>query len=430
MEDASLIAFRAALSQRGLSLRLVSSDESLLRSAADQLFANDLLYSSLGGVLAEHLCSAATPDDAHSRLSALSELFSRPVRVLQQHPDGAISERVIGASCIAADAPQILLGRLVDGSFASLIGPHLAAVSAAAAAPAATAALAARPPSLPADAGERSWAAERAAFLRDGLVFPVRGLLSSARLDEADALLSSLVAERPPDLAAEDLLNLHWTVPGVLALCREPRVLSLARALLGAADVAVFTSRILCKLPGGKELPWHQDSLYWPLERAGGAAPAVASLWLALDDLAPEMGPMEVLPYTAAPATRGRSAAELVLDAGGDVSGFDNFNLSLDPARLDVAGARTVAIARGEAEWHAAFVAHRSGRNASERRRLAFIVRFVHSDTRIIPGVRSAFTEDFPIVPVCGARATDGLAREGLARYAPCYGGAVMALKK
>lgn len=421
--EASLIAFRAALSQRGLSLRLVSSDESLLRSAADQLFANDLLHSYLGGVVAEHLCSAAAqPDDAHSRLCALSELFSRPVRVLQQHPDGAISERVIGASCIAADdSPQILLGRLVDGSFASLIGPHLAAVSTAAAAP---------PPSLPADAGERSWAAERAAFLRDGLVFPVRGLLSSARLDEADALLSSLVAERPPDLAAEDLLNLHWTVPGVLALCREPRVLSLARALLGAADVAVFTSRILCKLPGGKELPWHQDSLYWPLERAGGAAPAVASLWLALDDLAPEMGPMEVLPYTAAPATRGRSAAELVLDAGGDVSGFDNFNLSLDPARLDVAGARTVAIARGEAEWHAAFVAHRSGRNASERRRLAFIVRFVHSDTRIIPGVRSAFTEDFPIVPVCGARATDGLAREGLARYAPCYGGAVVALKK
>ena len=89
-------------------------------------------------------------------------------------------------------------------------------------------------------------AAAVAAFRAEGLVFPVRGVLPRAELDAADALLSALVAERPPGLAPEDLLNLHWTVRGVLELCRAPRALALARAMLGTDDVSVFTARILC----------------------------------------------------------------------------------------------------------------------------------------------------------------------------------------
>jgi len=283
-----------------------------------------------------------------------------------------------------------------------------------------------------------AFAAERREFAREGLVFPVRGLLSPAALDAADALLSSLVAARPAALAPEDLLNLHLTVPAVLALCRAPRALALARALLGTRDVSVFTSRVLCKLPGGREIPWHQDSLYWPLEPPGaprGAGPAVASMWLALDDVRGDGGVMEVLPFSAAEATRGRSAAELVRDAGGATDGFDNFNLSLDSARLGVEGLRRVEIARGEAEWHSAFVAHRSDANASARRRLAWIVRYVPTGTRVVAGVRGAFGADYPLVPVCGRGAPpEGedapVALPSAPAYAPCFGAAVAALKK
>ena len=41
----------------------------------------------------------------------------------------------------------------------------------------------------------------------------------------------------------------------------------MASELLGTNDISIFTSRILCKYPKGegKEIIWHQDSLYWPL---------------------------------------------------------------------------------------------------------------------------------------------------------------------
>lgn len=279
---------------------------------------------------------------------------------------------------------------------------------------------------------DAAWPAEVAAFDRDGLIFPVRNLLTDAALDSADVLLSDLVLERPPNLAPEDLLNLHTTVPAVLALCRAPRVLSLARALLRTDDISIFTSRILCKLPGGKEIPWHQDSLYWPLEDPATGGPRVASLWLTLDDLYDDSGIMEVLPFTAAPSTRDRDVSELVVDAGGDTSGFDNFNLALDAARLDATGKRRVVMARGEAEWHSAFVVHRSDPNASARRRLVWIVRYVATGTRVRAGVRGAFGEGYRLVPACGRGADEAVEENavGAARYAPCFGGAIAALKK
>jgi ectoine hydroxylase-related dioxygenase (phytanoyl-CoA dioxygenase family) len=241
-------------------------------------------------------------------------------------------------------------------------------------------------------------------------------------------------------------------VPGVLELCRAPRALALARAMLGSEDVSVFTSRVLCKLPGGREIPWHQDSLYWPLVPPGGAPdgahegtyPVVASLWLSFDDLSEDMGVMEVLPFSAAPATRNRSATELVVDSGGSTDAYDNFNLQIDVARLGAAasaggcgvgvgvgGGRRVIVARGEAEWHSAFVVHRSDANASQRRRLAWIVRYVPTGTAVAAGRRGAFGADFPLVPICGRGADCARepCRPSLERYAPCFGAAAAVRK-
>ena len=299
-------------------------------------------------------------------------------------------------------------------------------------------------PEVPAFAAETASAA--AAYREEGIVFPVRGVLAPAELDAADALLSALVAGRPPGLAPEDLLNLHWTVREVLDLCRAPRALALAREMLGTPDVSVFTSRILCKLPGGRAIPWHQDSLYWPLvpppgflapassaDAQDGTLPIVASLWLSFDDLAEDMGVMEVLPFSAAPATRGRSARELVIDKGGDTKAYDNFNLVLDATRFDTSGARRVVVARGEAEWHSAFVVHRSEANSSQRRRLVWIVRYVPTGTAVAAGRRETFGADYPLVPVCGRGADAAAAAEpcrpALERYAPCFG-AASAVKK
>ena len=104
-------------------------------------------------------------------------------------------------------------------------------------------------------------------YEKDGYIFPVRNLFSQTRLNDIDAILSKLVETRPNGLPSEDLLNLHLTCKEILELCKEPKCLEMAKQLLGTPDLSIFTSRILCKMPfQGKEIKWHQDALYWPLQ--------------------------------------------------------------------------------------------------------------------------------------------------------------------
>ena len=104
-------------------------------------------------------------------------------------------------------------------------------------------------------------------YEKEGYTFPVRNLFSQTRLNEIDVILSRLVENRPVGLPSEDLLNLHLTCKEILDLCKDPNCLEIATRLLGTPDLSIFTSRILCKMPfQGKEIKWHQDALYWPLQ--------------------------------------------------------------------------------------------------------------------------------------------------------------------
>ena len=274
-------------------------------------------------------------------------------------------------------------------------------------------------------------------FLLEGCTFPVR-LLTAAEIDYADQCLTRIVEERPSNLPAEDLLNLHMTVPEIYELCRHPKIIQVAQAMLQTEDVSVFTSRILCKLPHvGKAIPYHQDSNYWPLIPPGATAvhPHVASIWLALDDVTDENGPMDVLPFSACPASRGRNVDEMLTRTNdSDDSGFDNFNITLDSSKLDSSGARRVLIKRGEAEFHSAWTIHRSDPNLSSSRRLAFIVRFCPTGTTVQPGIRGSFDADYKIVPVAGKGVTGPPDRAtGRSIYEPCMGNSaaqLAALKK
>ena len=273
-----------------------------------------------------------------------------------------------------------------------------------------------------------------ARYERDGCVFPVTQQLGSPEaVDGLDALCTRLVAGRPPTLAPEDLLNLHYTVPAMLAACRHPALVGMARRLLGVEAVSIFTSRILCKAPRtGKAIAWHQDSNYWPLIPPGGerVAPRVASVWLALDDVGLDNGPVYFLPFPAQPDSDGRNVEELVLDAGGGTDGFDNFNLSLDATRLNEAGAVPVLLERGDASWHGAWTIHRSDTNASDRRRLAFIVRYVPTGTRVAGGVRGSFDESYDFVPASGPGSDETRPPAAGDAYAPCFGKSAAALNK
>eukprot|EP00041_Stephanoeca_diplocostata_P007251 m.101327 g.101327 ORF g.101327 m.101327 type:complete len:284 (-) comp16802_c0_seq3:174-1025(-) len=267
-------------------------------------------------------------------------------------------------------------------------------------------------------------------YRRHGYCFPGK-LFGDNEMDAIDSMIERLVRERPPSLAPEDLLNLHMTHEGIFQLAANKKALDVAKKLLGTQDVSIFTTRILCKPPlVGKEIPWHQDSNYWPLIPPGETEvrPQVASIWLAVDDVASDSGPMEVLGFSACPASNGRNVAA-AMDTGGNTDGFDNFNITADVSACDLTQATPCLLQRGHCEAHSAWTLHRSSANTSANRRCAWIVRYVPTGTRVAGGVRGSFPADYPIVPVSGKGAVlhapyvssgDALAADAL--YAPCFG--------
>ena len=163
--------------------------------------------------------------------------------------------------------------------------------------------------------------------------------------------------------------------------------------------------------------------------------PQVASLWLTLDDVDETNGGMEILSFTAQPESRHRNVPkDFILNSGGDTKGFDNFNLTLDENKLNKKSKRSVFIKRGEAEFHSAWTVHRSDPNRSSRRRMAWIVRYCPTGTKVVAGMRGSFDSNYPLIPVLGMGAEKDSVYESLSTitnftdlekekiYAPCYG--------
>ena len=144
---------------------------------------------------------------------------------------------------------------------------------------------------------------------------------------------------------------------------------------------------------------------------------------------------MEVLSFTSQPESRNKNVPkEFILNSGGSTKGFDNFNLTLNKEKLNEKFKKSVFIKRGEAEFHSAWTIHRSDPNRSNRRRMAWIVRYCPTGTKIVEGVRGAFDSKYPLIPVHGKGAEYHAINQKLSSvfmlndfeneqiYAPCYG--------
>merc|ERR1712181_12159 len=60
--------------------------------------------------------------------------------------------------------------------------------------------------------------------------------------------------------------------------------------------------------PNSREVPWHQDSQYWPLTPM-----KEATLWIALDDVTEENGAMDMFTFSAVPESRGQDLPKIQL---------------------------------------------------------------------------------------------------------------------
>jgi Phytanoyl-CoA dioxygenase (PhyH) len=82
----------------------------------------------------------------------------------------------------------------------------------------------------------------------------------------------------------------HLDVRSVWELCSHPAIVDRISCLLGS-DLILWRSNFFTKTPHDKEVPWHQDINYWPIE------PQVnISAWLAIDSATKENSCMQVIP--------------------------------------------------------------------------------------------------------------------------------------
>jgi phytanoyl-CoA hydroxylase len=207
------------------------------------------------------------------------------------------------------------------------------------------------------------------AFDRDGYVV-FRDVLDADLVAEASAHVEWL-QRRHPDLRPEHLG--HFLVrddPFWVRLVSDDRLVDLAELFVGP-DVALFASHYISKPPfDGREVRWHQDAAYWPLEPM-----EVVTVWLAIDESTPENGCMRVIPGThKGPDVRLRPIADpddAVLPYEADTE-------------VDESRAVDLVLQAGDCEVHHPGIMHGSTANLSPKRRCGLTIRYIPTSTRIL----------------------------------------------
>jgi hypothetical protein len=206
-------------------------------------------------------------------------------------------------------------------------------------------------------------------FRREGYAI-YRGVLDATLVGEASRHVDWLLARNPglrPELLDHELLgdDAFW-----LRLVSDPRLLDIAEQFIGP-NIALFASHYISKPPyDGKEILWHQDGSYWPLEPM-----EVVSLWLSVDRSTPDNGCMRVIPRT-----QHLDLQEMKKHPEKD----SVFGSGIDESLVDESAAVDLVLDRGDVSVHHPNIIHGSRANRSAQRRCGLTIRYIPTSTRII----------------------------------------------
>ncbi len=210
-----------------------------------------------------------------------------------------------------------------------------------------------------------------ATYHRDGLVVPKLRLpddVHAQMRDAVDKLLRDNEKIAPESLVCPHIPygNRHdeFAAARWFSFATQPAILNLVEQLIGP-DIILWGSQVFCKPARiGREIPWHQDGQYWPIRPI-----ATCSVWIAIDDALPENGCMRYIPGSH----RGRSLYEHRADQRTDRV----LNEEVSADAFDAATARDDALRAGEFSLHDVYLIHGSNANTSDRRRAAYVVRYM-----------------------------------------------------
>ncbi|KTR97197.1 phytanoyl-CoA dioxygenase family protein [Pantoea dispersa] len=149
----------------------------------------------------------------------------------------------------------------------------------------------------------------------------------------------------------------------------SPELVNIANELLGD-NIAHFYSRYFAKKPDtGREVPWHQDGAYYPLDPI-----RLCTLWLSLTDSTPENGCLKVIPGThkydlhaLKEAKDERSILKRVMDITG----------------IDTTGVVHIKTQPGDVVVIHPNLLHSSDINRSDKWRIGLAIRYIPTDVKI-----------------------------------------------
>ena len=209
-------------------------------------------------------------------------------------------------------------------------------------------------------------------YRRDGYVFPLP-VLDAGEIPPLRARLESFEAGNGGRLRSSQRNKAHLLFKWLDDLIRDPRILDPVEQLVGP-DILCWNTIFWIKDLGSRSfVSWHQDSRYWGL-----SSDRVVSAWLALSPASIEAGCMRVMPGTHIGDTlahRDLYREDNMLTRGQEiVEGVD------DEAAVHM------PLEAGQMSLHSYRLAHASGPNLSDDRRIGVSMHFMPTDTAQIVG--------------------------------------------
>ena len=208
-------------------------------------------------------------------------------------------------------------------------------------------------------------------YHEDGWIVPKwefpQELINEMRI-EYNALL-----KQNSNLASDIMMAPHQTKGGSMGVvgsekwlefATHPAVMTIARQLIGN-DIILWGTTIFGKPPqNGKETPWHQDGDYYPITPL-----EVLTVWIPLDDVTPENGPMKFIP--------GSHKARKIFSHSWQEGKDKTINMVCDAKHFEENDAESLIIRAGQMSFHDVYMIHGSQANKTNRRRAAFIIRLM-----------------------------------------------------
>jgi len=197
---------------------------------------------------------------------------------------------------------------------------------------------------------------------------PAVDVMSAEEAFQLRQALEKFEAQQGGKLEASQRSRAFLLFPWLDNLIRDPRVLDPIEQLIGP-NILCWSTIFWIKEAGSKSfVDWHQDNTYWGL-----SSRRVVTAWLAISDASEKAGCMSVIPGTHLGNTLEHEDT------------FDPDNMLTRGQRirqLDCERAVSMPLRAGQMSMHNYCLAHGSGPNLSNDRRIGVSMHFLPPDAR------------------------------------------------